>query len=148
MTCPLDLVHFQCVALVAINRVPLTAFLPAILFGGYKLCNPGKSICERRYLVAETDKKVPRLNSIATITDRHGRRITAADQFVRNKAAVTEGPQQLIESFGVRLTHRMNVDRILQPPSLFGQLASKGVTRMFVDLVENVKVDLSHVNLG
>jgi len=47
--------------------------------------------------------------------------------------------------FCVFSSHRMNVNGVLQPPGFFGELTGQRVSCLFVDPVENVKVDLSHV---
>jgi hypothetical protein len=35
----------------------------------------------------------------------------------------------------------MNMDRVLQSPGFLGQLAGERITRVFIDPVENIKID-------
>jgi len=136
------------VTLVTVGCVSFPAFRATGSIGCYKFGDPGKRLSERWNFVAESDQEIARLCDIAAVTNRHGRARIAAGQFVRYETAIAERPQQLIEVLCVFARHRVNVNGVLQPPGFLSQLAGKCVSCVFVDPVENVKIDLSHALSG
>jgi hypothetical protein len=43
--------------------------LLAVFVGGYKLCNPWESLCERRHLIAEINEQIAGRNIAIATTD-------------------------------------------------------------------------------
>ena len=61
-----------------------------------------------------------------------------------NETALAKRPEEIIETFRVLASHGVNVNGVLQPPGFLSQLTGQSVSRVFVDPVENVEIDLSH----
>ena len=134
----------ECMALITITSVSLPALLPTVLVGRNQLRHACKRSGACRNLVAQSYQQIPRLDRGAAVTDRD-RRFAVAGEDVRHEAAFAKGPQEFVQAFGIRLSIGVDMNGVLQASGLFGESAGEHVTSVFVDAVENVKVDLSHV---
>ena len=115
---------------------------------GYEFSDARKSLCEFRYFIAQVNQEISRCHSIRFAADGNRCGDTVGGEFVRYETAVAKRPQELIEALGVIPVLRMNIDGVLEAICLFRQSTGQHVARMFIDPVENVKVDSCHEVLG
>lgn len=130
--------------LVTVDCISLPAFVAAGLVGADEFRNARECIGEWRNFIAQRNQQIARFDALVAVAYGHRSVLAATRQFVRYETAIAKSPQELIKMFRGGLRHRVNMNSVLQPPGFFGQLASESVSRVFIDTIENIEIDLSH----
>ncbi len=139
-------IHFVTVFTVIGEALP--TFRSAICVAGYKFRDAWKSFGETRNFIAQVYQQVSRWHCVRFTANGYCRRDIVGGEIVRNEAAVAKRPQELIEALGIGPILGMDIDGIVETIGLFRQPAGQHVAGLFVDPVENVKVDSCHEVLG
>jgi hypothetical protein len=138
----------QLVATVAVETVPPAALLASNGVGIHDFGNALVAAEELRHVRGEIDQDVPAPHRRLVYADQHGfeRRLgrLAAQDAMRDEAALREGPQEVVELPRFVVRRRVDEDVVIELRGFIDDLAGQVEASVVGVTLQDVEIDLRH----